>query len=549
MNPWEMLWGATEQAPQQNPWEMSWGDDQPKLTEANLQREGERRLETGEAVNQPMAWSDVALQAKRNLGSSAVQFGSDIAQPFLHPIDTATNVAKAVAGGVQKAGQAAGLPGIDTTYVPVAEAIGEHFANRYGGVEEFKRSLASDPVGVAGDISVPLTGGGGALARAPGIAGRVGEIAAMAGRAVDPLNIAAKAVTVPVKAAGTLATAGTGVTSGVGREAIQTAASAGREGGAAAEAFQRAKRGEIPIDEVVSDARGALEQMRQDRGATYRQDARALARDKTILSWNDVDIALQDMDKVARYKGQNLSPSTANVRNEINAVVADWKNLRASEFWTPEGFDALKKRVSDIRDTTQPHTPDRVVANQMYKAIGDTVRKQAPIYDRMMADYRSASQQIGEIEKTFSLGEKASPDTTIRKLQSVMRNNVQTNYGRRGQLADVLAEHGAPHLREKLAGQALSTWEPRGLARVAAPIIGSGGLAAGAALASPLAALGAGAGLAASSPRVVGNAAYYGGALTRPATALQRLGERIPAKRATLEALRQTGRIPQTGIQ
>jgi hypothetical protein len=247
------------------------------------------------------------------------------------------------------------------------------------------------------------------------------------------------------------------------------------------------------------------------------------------------------MEKVARYKGQNLSPSTANVRNEINAVVANWKNLRASEFWTPEGFDALKKRISDIRDTTQPHTPERVVANQMYKAIGNTVRKQAPMYDRMMSDYRSASEQIGEIEKTFSLGEKASPDTTIRKLQSVMRNNVQTNYGRRGQLADVLAQYGAPHLREKLAGQALSTWEPRGLARTGAQVLTGGGL--GTMLGVPF--LGAGLSLAASSPKVVGNTAYYGGAATRPLTALQRLGERIPAKRTTLEALRQIGRVPR----
>jgi hypothetical protein len=29
------------------------------------------------------------------------------------------------------------------------------------------------------------------------------------------------------------------------------------------------------------------------------------------------------------------------------------KTFRLSEFWTPEGFDALKRGVGDIRDATQ----------------------------------------------------------------------------------------------------------------------------------------------------------------------------------------------------
>lgn len=51
-----------------------------------------------------------------------------------------------------------------------------------------------------------------------------------------------------------------------------------------------------------------------------------------------------------------------------------------------------------------------------------------------MKNYENASNLIREIEKTLSLNPKASIDTALRKLQSVMRDNVNTNYGKRGDL-------------------------------------------------------------------------------------------------------------------
>src|SRR5215471_3548647 len=128
-----------------------------------------------------------------------------------------------------------------------------------------------------------------------------------------------------------------------------------------------------------------------------------IGADKTILSWNELDTALADMDKVATYKGQSLSPSTEAIRNKINVAVDEWKNLRASEFWTPEGFDALKRRVGHIRDATQYGTPERRVADEAYQAIRRTIIDQAPAYAKVMKGYEQASEQIREIERTLSL--------------------------------------------------------------------------------------------------------------------------------------------------
>jgi hypothetical protein len=88
---------------------------------------------------------------------------------------------------------------------------------------------------------------------------------------------------------------------------------------------------------------------------------------------------------------------------------------------------------------------------------------QVPEYAKVMKGYEKASNVIDELQRTLSLGNKASTDTALRKLQSVTRNNVNTNYGKRADLAQMLAANGAPNLMEKITGQAMNSWAPRGL--------------------------------------------------------------------------------------
>ena len=108
----------------------------------------------------------------------------------------------------------------------------------------------------------------------------------------------------------------------------------------------------------------------------------------------------------------------------------------------------------------------------------------------------------------MSLGDKASADTAMRKLQSLMRNNVNTNYGQRMKLATELELQGGRQMMPALAGQALSDLAPRGIQRATAPIGGLGLYGIGG---LPAAAGGA----LVSSPRVVGEAVYGAGLGTR----------------------------------
>jgi hypothetical protein len=144
------------------------------------------------------------------------------------------------------------------------------------------------------------------------------------------------------------------------------------------------------------------------------------------------------------------------------------------------------------------------------------------------------------MEKTLSLNPKASVDTSLRKLQSVMRNNVNTNYGKRADLVKLLKEHGATHIIAKLAGQALSSIEPRGLSRMVAGLSAAGGagvLGAGVlGLANPLMAVPLAGQLAMQSPRLMGEAAYLGG---RAANWLSR----IPARNALMTGYQTRGAV------
>jgi hypothetical protein len=150
------------------------------------------------AEPQPLAWSDVPGQALRNAPESAINLGKSLVAPILHPIETA----KAVGGLALGVGsKAAGLVGIGNSDPAAkaereasADAVGQHYKDRYGSVEGFKRALATDPFGVAADAGTVLAPGGAALARAPGIAGKVGEVVRATGSAVDPIANAGRAV-------------------------------------------------------------------------------------------------------------------------------------------------------------------------------------------------------------------------------------------------------------------------------------------------------------------------------------------------------------------
>ena len=459
--------------------------------------------QTKDAIKSGMSWGDVVKGAVSNIPSSAGQFAENVAQPFMHPIETAQNVGNIGKGVLQKLGL---MSGKDAE--PYADAVGKYFVDRYGSEDAIKNAIAKDPVGVLADVSTVLTGGGELAARGPGLVGEIGNVAKTAGRITNPVS----AVSPIARGAGNLAADVAGVTTGAGGEAIKTAVSAGQQGGQAGKAFLDSMTGAEPVENVVSEARGAVANLRQVRGDLYRQEMQKLGANTTVLKFNDIDAAVNNT--VKKFKGVSISPSVEAIQGNIKAAVEDWKQLDPKQFHTPEGLDALKQQIGDIRDNTQPNTPQRLAADKVYNAVKDTIVKQAPEYAKIMKGYEEASTQIKEIEKTLSLNPKASIDTALRKITSALRDDVNTNYGRRQELVAFLARSGATHLLEKIAGQSLKAVMPRGIARLAVSGEGAGALGAIAA-GHPAVAAGLMGSLVGHSPFVVGSAAYGLGAAQR----------------------------------
>ena len=456
--------------------------------------------------DEALTWAQVPGKAIENAASSAGHFAKSIVEPFLSPVETITNLADVAAGGL-RAGAKAVLPSavfeaVDSLgnqdankrIADKAGAVGQFMTDRYGSEDGLKRTLATDPVGAAADIATVLTGGGAIAARSPGMVGRAGQAMQTAASAIDPIANAARVV----RGAGAAVPAFLGTTTGVGDRPIREAFRAGTTGN---QAFTDNMRGLRPVGDVVDMADNAVGQMGRDRGAAYNANMAAVRSNQTPVNMAPIRQALDDAAQSTQFRGIQKDAVAAATVDEMVARYNDFLTLPPVER-TAEALDALKQSIGEVRQRTQQGTLARRAADQAYQAIRAEITNQVPEYAAAMRDYANASDGIGEMRRTMSINDKASTDTTLRKLQSTMRNNVNTNYGQRERLLDTLAQY-EPNLPAALAGQSLNTLAPRGLARISPMSIAAGGMQS----MNP-AVLGL---LPATSPRLVGEASYAAG--------------------------------------
>lgn len=337
----------------------------------------------------------------------------------------------------------------------------------------------------AGMVNPEDAGMGAALGGAlPGVVKAAGETGKLIGRGATGL------------AKNTL-----GATTGAGAETFGTAYRAGKEGSTT---FLDNMRGNVPMTDVLDSAKEALTKMRLDRGEQYRNGMVDISKDKTVINFTPIENAVNSLKNMGSFKGQVINKNAAGTVDEISNLVNQWKALDPAEYHTPEGLDALKKAIGDVRDATQFGTPGRKAADTAYNSVKAQIDLQAPTYAKVMKDYSQASEALTEIEKALSLGNKAAADTSMRKLQSLMRNNVNTNYGNRLGLAKTLEDKGADIL-PAVAGQAASSLTPRGLQGLAATGAGFASLMNPATMAA----------LPLTSPRLMGELSYGLGAMNR----------------------------------
>jgi hypothetical protein len=459
-----------------------------------------------------MALSDVATQAYANLGPSAYEFAKGLYESVTNPMQTGKTLSELMQAGLSKVIPESMIDPHSKQAVArgkeIGNAMAEHFKERYGSTEAFKQALAKDPIGVASDISTVLSmgsGGMGGLAKVAEIGGAT-KVAPVLRASEKILETGAKytnPLTAVTSTAGLVGKPLLGLSTGTGSENIANAAKSGFQGD---KSFVENLRGEVPMSKALDDAKYNLSVMRQNRNNAYRSGMVDISNDKSILNFDDIDKAIAKAKREV-VRGNIVKDEKAFEHlNKIEEKINEFKNAAPNAYHTPEGLDDLKQAIGNInQDLPFNLTNANRVASDIYNSVKGTIVKQAPKYSEVMKDYAESSDQLSQIERGLSLGQRASVDTALRKLQSLTRNNVNTNYGNRLDLAKQLESEGGRPFINALSGQALSSPTARGLAG------GVEGMTALGALSNPYTL----AAIPFQTPRLVGEGLYAGGRAAR----------------------------------
>jgi len=383
---------------------------------------------------------------------------------------------------------------------PVGGAIGAGLG--YGAAKEFTGKA---------DVALGNTPQQGLADQLRNAAGNVAEGSAieMGGQSVVP---AAKALYEGGKVAASSLIGDVGT--GMGSETMRQLGAAGQAGGKRMASALSSMRNKGDMESVVMDAKSALKNMNERRTAEYLAGMKNIEGADKPLDFKIVDSAFKDIVDSFKYKGTwKVGKETQAKISEIQKTVDDWRNK--PELHTTMGFDALKQRINDLMPNKLDAGKSGMAVTKMYNAIKNTITKESPEYAKVMKDFETSIKSTKEIEKELSLSDRASVGTALRKLQSVTRNNANTNYGNRADMVKSLEEGGGSNIIDRLAGQSAATWTPRGLSR-----IGAQGAAIGASTMNPMVATA----IPFMSPRLMGEAAVKGGQL---AGALSRGGRAI----------------------
>lgn len=329
-----------------------------------------------------------------------------------------------------------------------------------------------------------------------------------------------------------------GLSTGAGSDAVRQAFRSGATGD---RQFVENMRGNVPVTDILEQAQGAMQTLKQSRRDAFQKGFESTKQNQTFLDFKPIETKFDNAIQSLTVKGVgNVSASKVGKKTlddvaEIKAVVDEWK--AKPELHTAEGLDALKRRIDDVYRQDMSNEAKSILT-QTRGAVKQTIVKQDKNYAKTMKDYEEGLGLERELEKALSLGDKASADTAIRKLQSLTRNNANTSYAYRQQLADVLRQETGTDLMPALAGQSMQSFTPRGIQKLVPSLTAGSGVGAAAVGAGPAALIPL-ATLPLQSPRLVGEATYGVGRAARPVIDLANSG--TPEQRRLVKLLLMKG--------
>ena len=428
------------------------------------------------------------LASGGNIGGAAAQNYAQQAKPY-QEANPGSYLTGQIAGGIAPAAGSLKAIGAIPSFAkaaPVLQTMGASalqgavMPNETGktGTEFYKEKIAEAPVNAA-------------LGAIPAAVGKGGELL------------------------GSLLRKGAGVSTGAGEEAFSQAYKAGKTGN---EEFLQNMRNEVPMEDVLNKAKDALAEMRSQRSQAYKQGIETTKNNQVFLDFKPIKEAFTNTLDSLKSKGigeeaSKVGPDTMKKVSEIRGILNEWE--KKPTLHTAGGLDDLKQRLDDVYSEGMTDQAKRILSNTR-NAVKNTIVSQDENYAKTMADYEKALGLEREIERSLSLGKGKAQETALKKLQSLTRNNVNTDYGFRQELANKLMNQGGQNLMPAIAGQAVNSWTPRGLVGQGLDVgAGLGAVMTGGANLPGLAAT-----MATTSPRLMGETAYKAGQLAAKAPQL-----------------------------
>jgi len=284
-------------------------------------------------------------------------------------------------------------------------------------------------------------------------------------------QVAGKALGAGMDVAGKLGKQVVGKLTGAGPGAVAEAVKGG-------EAFTSAMRGKTTGEEIVNNAKDALQVIKDKRAATYQTQLQG------IQGGNDIDITpiqMKLVDLMKRFGVRIEADTSLNMTRtalgrsgnkdveEIVQRIRGWGQQPGDK--TAVGLDTLKRQLDDFYSES---SNARAFVASLRNEVKKTIVNSVPEYATMTKDYAEATNLIKDMESGLMLRKQGMSgrvvaDQTLRRLMSSMRDNFQL----RKELLDVLGNQGGQDLSGQVAGYTMSSYLPLGLAGVAPSMAGT----------------------------------------------------------------------------
>jgi len=448
------------------------------------------KTDSSNAPSQPeqknYSLGEVLPTAISNIPKSVGGLVGGITSAVTHPVETVKTLGKIAVGAGEAGIGAVSGEKVDTPETQTFGNLVDYFKNRYGGVENVKRTIAEDPAGFALDVSMFLDAGASAAGKIGDVSkigeiSKAGEVAGKIGETVDPLRntakLAGKVGETAGKGASRISGESIGAVTGVGYGSVRRIYQAIKAGGERAKTAYSALRGEVSPEQAVMDAKTSISTLYENRANQYAEDSSKLKIKSGVESLNTADVKAIAKDtlknkldlptrELATKDGTKLEidfssrPSMdASGIKKVSDVIYNWKDT------TIKGLNRLRQEIEGFKKGGANLSP---ADNRFNKFINDSadrldsyLKDKVEGYEEMNKNYRESSTQIKQIEDYLSLGNKKSVDAAYRKLSSIMRVNNEF----RLKLVKELDDLSGGKILDEISGAQMNELFPRGIIR------------------------------------------------------------------------------------